>query len=89
MGYGFLDVAVTPAVRAVQEALGVADRWQDFKGHREFERFTDNERQFIATRDSVYMATASKTNWPYLQHRGGPRGFLKVLEEQTPGPVSA
>jgi hypothetical protein len=61
-----------------------ADRlWQDFKGHREFNRFTEDEAAFIADRDSFYMATVSETGWPYIEHRGGPRGFLKVVNEKT------
>lgn len=83
MGFGFLDVAVTPAVRAVQERLGVAHLWNDFKGHRDFDRFTEAEAAFIAGRDSFYMATTSETGWPYIQHRGGPPGFLKVLDDRT------
>src|SRR5262245_54955973 len=53
------------------------------KGHREFDRFTESEAAFIAERDSFYMATVSETGWPYVQHRGGPRGFLKVVDEKT------
>lgn len=83
MSYGFLDIAMTPAVRAAQAAMGSADSWVDFKGKREFDRFTDNETSFIADRDSFYMATVSATGWPYVQHRGGPRGFLKVIDERT------
>jgi predicted pyridoxine 5'-phosphate oxidase superfamily flavin-nucleotide-binding protein len=83
MSYGFLDIAVTPSVRAVQADMGVADSWQDFQGRREFDRFTDSEAAFIAARDSLYMATVSETGWPYVQHRGGPAGFLKVVDETT------
>ncbi len=83
MSYGFLDIAVTPSVRAVQTQMGVDQVWQDFKGHREFDRFTVNEAAFIADRDSFYMATVSETGWPYVQHRGGPRGFLKLVDECT------
>ena len=83
MSYGFLDIAVTPSVRAVQEQMGVAHMWQDFQGERAFDRFTDSEATFIAERDSFYMATVSETGWPYLQHRGGPRGFLKMVDEHT------
>lgn len=83
MAYGFLEVAITPAVRAVQEDLGVARIWENFKGHREFDRFSEAEARFIADRDSFYMATTSQTGWPYLQHRGGPRGFLKQLDDRT------
>ena len=38
---------------------------------------------FIAERDSFYMASVSETGWPYVQHRGGPRGFLKVIDDKT------
>jgi predicted pyridoxine 5'-phosphate oxidase superfamily flavin-nucleotide-binding protein len=83
MSYGFLDVAVTPSVRAVQTKMGADRIWQDFKGHREFDHFTLNEAAFIADRDSFYIATVSETGWPYIQHRGGPRGFLKLLDDHT------
>ena len=83
MSYGFLDIAVTPSVRAVQAEMGADRIWQDFKGHREFDRFTENEAAFIADRDSFYMATVSETGWPYVQHRGGPRGFLKLVDDRT------
>jgi predicted pyridoxine 5'-phosphate oxidase superfamily flavin-nucleotide-binding protein len=83
MSYGFLDIAVTPSVRAAQAKMGADGIWQDFKGHREFDRFTEDEAAFIAARDSFYMATVSETGWPYVQHRGGPRGFLKMLDERT------
>ena len=82
MPYGFLDIAVTPSVRAAQAAMGSGHLWQDFKGHREFNKFTQAEAQFIAQRDSFYMATVSESGWPYVQHRGGPAGFLRVLDEQ-------
>jgi predicted pyridoxine 5'-phosphate oxidase superfamily flavin-nucleotide-binding protein len=83
MPYGFLDVAATPSVRAAQAAMGAERVWQDFKGHREFDAFTASEAAFIADRDSFYMATVSETGWPYVQHRGGPRGFLKVIDDKT------
>lgn len=83
MGYGFLDVAATPAVKAVQRELGVEHLWEDFRGHREFDRFTANEARFVAARDSFYLATTSETGWPYVQHRGGPPGFLKLIDDRT------
>lgn len=83
MPYGFLDIAITPSVKAAQEANGAAELWSDFKGHRAFDRFTENEAAFIAERDSFYIATASETGWPYVQHRGGPKGFLRVLDDRT------
>lgn len=83
MAYGFLDIAVTPSVRAVQAEMGADHLWRDFKGHRDFDRFGEGEAAFIADRDSFYMATVSETGWPYVQHRGGPRGFLKSLDDRT------
>ncbi len=83
MTYGFLDIAVTPSVQAAQEQNGAAHLWSDFKGQRAFDRFTESELAFIAERDSFYMATVSETGWPYVQHRGGPRGFLRALDDRT------
>ena len=83
MPYGFLDIAVTPSVRRVQEAMGSDRVRNDHQGDRRFDRFTENEALFIADRDSFYMATVSETGWPYVQHRGGPRGFLKLIDDRT------
>jgi uncharacterized protein len=80
MPYKFLDITATPSVRAAQVANGSRDMWEHFKGHRTFDRFTDNEAAFIAERDSFYMATVSESGWPYVQHRGGPSGFIRVLD---------
>ncbi len=83
MPYGFLDIASTPSVRIAQAAMGSDRLWEDFKGHRAFDRFTPQEATFIARRDSLYMATVSQTGWPYVQHRGGPAGFLKLVDDRT------
>jgi predicted pyridoxine 5'-phosphate oxidase superfamily flavin-nucleotide-binding protein len=85
MAYGFLDIATTPSVEAAQAANGSREAWQRFAGHRSHDRLTANETGFIAARDSFYLATVSQTGWPYVQHRGGPAGFLKVLDETTLG----
>jgi predicted pyridoxine 5'-phosphate oxidase superfamily flavin-nucleotide-binding protein len=47
------------------------------------DHFGEDEAAFIESRDSFYMATVSETGWPYIQHRGGPRGFLKLIDDQT------
>jgi uncharacterized protein len=83
MAYGFLDIASTPGVRAAQEANGSGEYWGNFHGDRAFDRFTPAEAAFIAERDSLYMATVSESGWPYVQHRGGPPGFIRVLDEKT------
>ena len=83
MPYGFLDIAVTPNVKAAQRDNGSADYWDGFSGERTFDRFGDAEKAFIAARDGFYMATISETGWPYVQHRGGPPGFIRVLDDKT------
>jgi uncharacterized protein len=83
MPYGFLDIASTPGVRAAQEANGSGEYWANFHGDRAFDRFTSAEAAFIAERDSLYMATVSESGWPYVQHRGGPPGFIRVLDDRT------
>jgi predicted pyridoxine 5'-phosphate oxidase superfamily flavin-nucleotide-binding protein len=85
VSYKFLEMARTPGVIAAEERNGSAKFFQNFKGHRDFDRLSENEREFLAARDSFYMATISESGWPYVQHRGGPKGFLKVLDEKTMG----
>lgn len=85
MSYGFLDIASTRSVKAAQAANGSADMWSDFHSNRAFDRFTPSEAQFIGQRDSFYLASVSETGWPYMQHRGGPVGFLRVLDDKTLG----
>lgn len=82
MPYHFLEVAVTPSVRAAQAAMGVDQIWLG-TDNRPSDTFTDQEIAFIASRDSFYMASVSETGWPYVQHRGGKPGFLKVVDQQT------
>ncbi len=83
MAYSFLDALSTPGVRAAQAAQGSAHLWGDVD--RALTRFTRAEADFIAIRDSFYMASVSASGWPYVQHRGGPPGFLRVLDETTLG----
>ncbi len=83
MPHRFLDIARTPSVRAVETAMGVGDVYEDFRGRRSFDTFEEREAAFIADRDSFYMATVSESGWPYVQHRGGPRGFLKLVDAHT------
>jgi uncharacterized protein len=85
MPYGFLDIAATPGVRAAQQAKGSGEYWANFKGDRPSDRFTEAEAVFIAARDSFYMATVSESGWPYVQHRGGPPGFIRMLDDRTLG----
>lgn len=83
MAYGFLDIATTPSVHAAQVANGSAGLYDRAGAHRVFDRFGPSEAAFIAARDSFYMASVSETGWPYVQHRGGPAGFVKLIDETT------
>lgn len=83
MSYGFLDIAVTPSVRAAQQANGVGALWDNPGIDRPSDRLTSVEVAFIAERDSFYMASVSETGWPYVQHRGGPAGFLRAIDDRT------
>ncbi|WP_421386451.1 pyridoxamine 5'-phosphate oxidase family protein [Agrobacterium tumefaciens] len=82
MPYHFLEVAVTPSVRAAQSAMGVDQIWLG-NDSRPSDTLTEGEIAFIAARDSFYMASVSETGWPYVQHRGGNAGFLKVVDQRT------
>jgi hypothetical protein len=77
----YLDIAITPSVRAAQAAKGMADLWAS-RDRRSSDRFGAAEAQFIQARNSFYLASVSETGWPYVQHRGGPQGFLKVLDDR-------
>ena len=80
------DIAFTPSVKAVQERLGSR------KGYASMEQrggwnnvVTSDLAEFIAERDTLFLATVNAEEQPYIQHRGGPPGFLKVLDEHTLG----
>ncbi len=78
------DIAFTPAVKAAQERLGSRKSYgrMEQKGGWN-DTVTDDLAAFIATRDSFYLGTASADGQPYIQHRGGKPGFLKVLDDRT------
>lgn len=87
MSHPFGTIAFTPAVRAIQESRGVRTR-NAGPGAPRGEHgmlLTANEIGFIARRDGFYQATVSESGWPYVQFRGGPEGFLRVLDEHTIG----
>ena len=73
----YMQLVLTPAVQQAQDKY--FGRHQAIASAPEIDPLTDSEAYFIVSRDSFYMATVSETGWPYLQHRGGPPGFVKVL----------
>ena len=85
MAYDFLDRLAAPGVEAARVANGAGGLWETLGGDHASAAFTDREAAFIAARDSFYLASVSQTGWPYIQHRGGSRGFLRVLDENTLG----
>lgn len=85
MTRSYLDIATTPSVAAAQQTLGSREHNVEMAERRVFNRFGADEAAFVAARDSFYIATVSETGWPYVQHRGGPPGFLKVLDDKTLG----
>lgn len=85
MARAFAEIAFTPAVRAQQEKLGSAKAYAQFLDDDETggDRLGPAETAFVQERDGFYQASVSETGWPYVQFRGGPKGFLKVLDEKT------
>jgi uncharacterized protein len=83
MIHNFGDLTFTPAVKEAQSRMGSRDQYATYEGRDRRTRLTEEERLFIAQRDSFYMATVGENGWPYVQHRGGPPGFLEVLDDHT------
>lgn len=81
MAENFLRIAFTPSVlEAQRHTYGTA---QGPLPEGSVDAMGPDERAFIESRDSFYMATVSESGWPYVQHRGGPAGFLRVLDSHT------
>ncbi len=81
----YADLLFIDEVLALQEQDGSAQNYQRVYSKRTQECLSENDRDFIATRESFYIASVSTTGWPYVQHRGGPAGFLKVLDQNKLG----
>ncbi|QUJ75434.1 pyridoxamine 5'-phosphate oxidase family protein [Sulfitobacter albidus] len=79
----YADLMFTDAVLAEQAREGSAGMYDSRYDARPFDGLGEAEREFLAARDSIYIASVSQTGWPYIQHRGGPRGFLKVTAPDT------
>src|SRR4051794_97701 len=80
------DVAFTPAVKAVQSRKGSRSAYARMEEGGGWETVITNElKEFIEAQTSVFLATANAQGQPYIQHRGGPAGFLNVLDEHTIG----
>lgn len=88
MTHRFFDLAFTPSVQAEQARQGSRAGYAAFAANREGQGFnipSGREWDFIAARDSFYLASVSETGWPYVQHRGGPAGFVRRVDDRTVG----
>lgn len=81
MALKYLELAMTEAVRRAQNRY--YGRAMTIAGAPEHDPLSQDEAEFITARDSFYLGSISETGWPYIQHRGGPRGFLRVVNEKT------
>lgn len=89
MAYPFGSAIFTSTIKALQEKHGSRRAYAKREsaggssGAVSGDPVGPDEAQFIGDRDSFYMATIGETGWPYVQHRGGPKGFLKVIDAKT------
>jgi hypothetical protein len=75
----------TPVIKALQERHGSRRQYEKrSKAGGTPERLGRREAEFIAERDSFYLASVGETGWPYIQHRGGPKGRAEILEGEGP-----
>ncbi|QRG07356.1 pyridoxamine 5'-phosphate oxidase family protein [Xanthobacter dioxanivorans] len=85
----YIEIASTPSVRAAREHYGSAAQWARARHSPDptgrYDPLGPAEQAFIAARDGFYLASVSQTGWPYVQFRGGPAGFLRVIDAQTLG----
>lgn len=86
MARNFGEIAFTSSVKAEQDKHGSLLQYVRMVSQGpEMNTLGPAESEFIESRDEFYMATVSETGWPYVQYRGGPAGFLKMLDERTLG----
>jgi uncharacterized protein len=80
MGRRFQELAFTPLVKEHQQEHGSRSQYERLAERAPLgNTLGPDEQAFIARRDSFYMASVSETGWPYVQHRGGPKGFVRIL----------
>jgi len=79
----FTDPAYSKSVKAMQQHLGARDRNAELEREPRNTEVTDGLGAYLAERTSILFATAAKSGWPYVQHRGGPKGFVQTLDRHT------
>lgn len=85
MAKNFAEIAFTEAVKKLQEKHGSRKSYERMEKFSVVDGLTNNEKSFIENRDSFYMASIGVKEFPYIQHRGGTKGFLKVLDSKQIG----
>jgi len=85
MAKNYPSIAFTAAIKKLQERFGSRASYARLEKESYVDGLTDNEIAFIGQRDSFYMATIGENGYPYIQHRGGPKGFVKVLDKNRIG----
>jgi uncharacterized protein len=84
MPRSFTRLAFSPAVKTAQARRGARDHGERLESAQPArDRLNGDLTAFIAAADSFFIASANRTGWPHVQHRGGPAGFLKVLDDRT------
>lgn len=81
----YADLMFTNAVQAEQDAIGSRGLYASRYAAKQDEPLGENEVAFLTGRTSIYLASVNSDGWPYVQHRGGPAGFIKVLDDRTIG----
>jgi len=85
MNQNFTKFAFTKSVKQAQEQYGSRKSYARMEESGDCYVLTEKEISFIESRDSFYMATVGENGWPYVQFRGGPKGFFKILDDTTLG----
>ena len=85
MAKNFAALAFTDAVKAMQKKLGSRSSYARMERGAYVDGLKESEIHFISQRDSFYMASIGENSFPYIQHRGGPKGFVKVLDDRRIG----
>ncbi len=84
MANTFIELAFTDSVRKMQEDYGTRSLYEKFEARATPQNIlTTREKEFVADRDGFYLASVGGNGWPYLQFRGGPPGFLRVLKDNV------
>ena len=83
----YSELAFSDDVKAIQERMGSRTAYERVQKMSYVDGLTAVEQKFIGEMDSFYIASYGSNDYPYIQHRGGPKGFIKVIDEQTIGMV--